>query len=397
MDIFPEEPLNLSAADGFGYFPANINQTLSGGRYTIVRKLGWGSRSSTWLAWEKKGEGDETLYWAIQVFTVAKSKEVEARLLPIFQNEIARATYDYPNLVTSFWERSVRGEHLCFVTSAYGVPFSDVVQGAANSGRAGLPVHVVQYTTSRILDILEALHRKKVMHSGVKLENVCFRAPTDEDDLQKYFTDSPPAEVYITDGIPIVRSQPLAHYKVEWDDPVDVVAIWMVLLSGYGHIQVSPYTLENGISYTSAPETLLGNPMCGLSTDIWMLGCLLFQLLTGNQLFTAAGTAAERLGEIRDVLQSSIPDAWLGDEVVQALPIANTSTPSLEQKLKQSKSLTEDEASEAYAFLRRCLVIDPASRASSRDLEQDDWVEEGARCACCYSGYALWEKPARMY
>ncbi|KAF6757893.1 kinase-like domain-containing protein [Ephemerocybe angulata] len=389
MDLFPEEPLNRSVADGFGYFPANINQTLSGGRFTIVRKLGWGSRSSAWLAWEKKG--GETLYWAIQVFTVAKSKEVGARLLPIFENEIARATYDYPKLLTGFWERSVHGDHLCFVTSAYGVPFSDVVQGAANSGRAGLPVHVVQYMTSEILETLEKLHIEKVMHAGVKLENLWLGALTDEEDLQKYLAESPPAEVDIIDGIPIVRSQPLANYKVKWDDPMGDVSLWEVLLAGYGHIQVPPYTPEKGLSYASAPETLLGNPTCGLATDIWMLGCLVFQLLTGNQLFTSAGTAAERLGEIRDVLQSSIPDAWLGDEVVQALPIANTSTPSLEQTLKQSKSLTEDEASEAYAFLRRCLVIDPAGRASVRDLDEDDWVEEGAQCACCYSGDKLWE------
>ncbi|KAF6758117.1 hypothetical protein DFP72DRAFT_1109554 [Ephemerocybe angulata] len=156
-------------------------------------------------------------------------------------------------------------------------------------------------------------------------------------------------------------------------------------------VQVSSYDPRSAIDYCFAPETLLKNPTCGLETDVWMLGYLVFQLLTGKKLLTSMGTAAERLGEIRDIFESSIPDAWLGDEVVQALPIANTSTPSLEQKLKQSKSLTEDEASEAYVFLRRCLVIDPTSRASSSDLEEDDWVEEGAQCAFCYPGFQLGE------
>jgi hypothetical protein len=48
---FVEEPLGLSAADGFGYPQLEFNQNLGpDNRYVIMRKLGWGSSSSTWLA-----------------------------------------------------------------------------------------------------------------------------------------------------------------------------------------------------------------------------------------------------------------------------------------------------------------------------------------------------------
>lgn len=47
---FPEEPLHLSTKDGAGFYPVTIGQSLNGDKYKIVRKLGWGQYSSTWLA-----------------------------------------------------------------------------------------------------------------------------------------------------------------------------------------------------------------------------------------------------------------------------------------------------------------------------------------------------------
>ncbi|KAF6758091.1 kinase-like domain-containing protein [Ephemerocybe angulata] len=395
MNSFPEEPLNLSAADGFGYLAAEINQMLNGGEYTIVRKLGWGTRSSTWLVQVKD---EDSTYVAVQAFTVAKSKEVESRLLPIVQNELTRPgeELDFPNCYDSFWEKSVHGEHLCFVMDAYGLPFSCVVQAAAHSGRAGLPVHVVQYTTSVILEALGKTHRKKVMHAGrsisikYSLENIMFEPLTDEDELLEHIASTPPATTQIIDGLPAVQSQPLAIDKVEWDEPMSEVCDWSLLLAGFGHGAYPrlPFihmltSAAQELNYSSAPETLLENLTCGLATDIWMLGCLVFQLLTGKQLFISTGTGAERLGEIRDVLQDIIPDAWQADGHVQAIPDANGSTRTLEQRLKEV--LSEDEASAAYAFLRKCLVIDPAGRNSAKDLHlRDGWVGEGSKCSCCY-------------
>jgi len=37
-----------------GYHPVHIGDTFSGGRYTIVRKLGWGHFSTVWLAKDAK-------------------------------------------------------------------------------------------------------------------------------------------------------------------------------------------------------------------------------------------------------------------------------------------------------------------------------------------------------
>ena len=50
---FPEEPLHLSGGQGFGFFPARAGLLLNGGRYEILRKLGRGQFSSTWLVFDR--------------------------------------------------------------------------------------------------------------------------------------------------------------------------------------------------------------------------------------------------------------------------------------------------------------------------------------------------------
>lgn len=49
-----EEPTTISAAEGYGYYPAKLGQVLGHrekpNQYVILRKLGWGASSNVWLA-----------------------------------------------------------------------------------------------------------------------------------------------------------------------------------------------------------------------------------------------------------------------------------------------------------------------------------------------------------
>ncbi|KAJ3541294.1 hypothetical protein NMY22_g3939 [Coprinellus aureogranulatus] len=375
MEQFPEEPLNLSAADGFGYFPGDLNQTLNGRRYRIIRKLGWGPRSSTWLVSPEPNKYGS--YWAAQIFTAAASKDKNVRRRPAIRNRICGipgySSFSFTNFVTHFWEKSVHGDHLVMVAEPYGMTVWDLLQQANTDGQQGLPMHVVQKVVSVVISPLSTMHEADIMNGGLRPENVVFTPLTGKEWLEA----NPPSASTTVEGLPVVLSQPPDHYKPKWHDHVRDIAMWMLHFNGYGHSQSAPYKPEVGYDYSSAPETLLQNPICGIETDIWMLGCLIFQLLTGRELINSTASAAERLGEIRDVLHGRFPDAWMNDENISSLPPVNPSRRTLRQMLQNV--LTPDEASSFSELLTKCLAIDPKKRISAEELFDHPWVEEGGK------------------
>src|ERR1700761_3334695 len=56
MDLtFTSEPLCLPGKDGYGWPQLEFNETLGpDSHYVVLRKLGWGMSSSTWLARDKE-------------------------------------------------------------------------------------------------------------------------------------------------------------------------------------------------------------------------------------------------------------------------------------------------------------------------------------------------------
>lgn len=157
---FPEERLDLSITEGGGYYPATIRQPLKGDNYEIVRKLGYGPRSSTWLVLDVR----ENEYFAIKIFTVAASEQAKSQELPMLK---AAGKID-PSLALpfshgSFWEKSDQGDHLCIVLNPLSTSAQDLLQESKNQR---LPVHVVQRIIRTVADALEGLHATNIMHGG---------------------------------------------------------------------------------------------------------------------------------------------------------------------------------------------------------------------------------------
>ena len=70
MSTFPEELLDSLP---LGYFPAELNQTINNGRWTLIRKLEWGSRSSCWLAIDS--EDPDNIKAMINIYDISASKD----------------------------------------------------------------------------------------------------------------------------------------------------------------------------------------------------------------------------------------------------------------------------------------------------------------------------------
>jgi len=190
-----------------------------------------------------------------------------------------------------------------------------------------------------------------------------------------------------------IRSQPFPVPDVRELDPALDPLRPKIVLGDFGSAQFLDATRGQNIQPTDyrAPEVVLGHDW-DEKVDIWSLGCLTFQLVTGQILFPSTGSEhfsrkehllAYHLG----VTEESFPpalraatDAPLylnGDgETYRMLPGARQT--SLREQIRlflKPDVITESESILLEDFIRRCLRLDPTQRAGARDLLSDPWLQ----------------------
>jgi serine/threonine-protein kinase SRPK3 len=158
MSLFPEEQLDSP----LGYFPTQPGKTLKGGTWTITRKLGWGPRSSTWLAINKDDD-----HRALKILTAAATADPNAKNECRFLLEAVKAVPSgVPELLETFEEKDERGrKHLCLLFRLLGPSVEDLRQGNAYDGH-NLPIHIVQKVIGDISDRLANLATRNIIHGG---------------------------------------------------------------------------------------------------------------------------------------------------------------------------------------------------------------------------------------
>ncbi|XP_063689512.1 cyclin-dependent kinase-like 4 isoform X6 [Bolinopsis microptera] len=126
------------------------------------------------------------------------------------------------------------------------------------------------------------------------------------------------------------------------------------------------YTDYVATRWYRAPELLVGDTQYGPPVDVWAVGCVFSELLTGQPLWP---------GKTGDVDQIYLIRKTLGDLLPRHLKIYNNSSYFKGVELKDPEryeSLHErmgvDVPKQAMDFLQLCLVMDPNKRATCEDL-----------------------------
>jgi hypothetical protein len=154
---FPEEQLDSPV----GYFHAHPGQTLRGGQWTIVHKLGWGPQSSTWLALDNEG-----YFSAIKILTVAATEGSAGKNERDFLLGPLKNAHGISWIRNHFYERDTQGKnHNCLILCVLGSSVEDLRLSNANDGKY-LPVHIVQKVIGDISQRLGELADRKVIHGG---------------------------------------------------------------------------------------------------------------------------------------------------------------------------------------------------------------------------------------
>ncbi|CAA7266224.1 unnamed protein product [Cyclocybe aegerita] len=266
MFTFHEEQL----ASPVGYFAAQPGQLLNNGRWKIIRKLGWGTHSSTWLAEHTATPGIKKRNSAIKIFThKATADPSTAREMGILERSRNwGSSFHFPMLQQHFVEKSSWGEHLCLVLLPQGASLESLRSSNAEGGY--LPLHVVKKIASETLEIIASLHKEKIIHGNITADNILLAAQAGwEEDLPRS-TNIEMKNVAV-DGLiyPVVFSQPLPH-GLEWNSSREDISDLEIILGGLGHAQsLGPNISLDATRNILPPEAILGSGV-DRKADIWM-------------------------------------------------------------------------------------------------------------------------------
>ncbi|KAF8966404.1 hypothetical protein BDZ97DRAFT_1917514 [Flammula alnicola] len=303
MSSFPEEHLDAPV----GYFIGQPGGTLHNGRWTILRKLGWGPRSSTWLAVDSEDPDNIEaikIPWPLLRTPCPPTSAIFSKVHSKPNSTLS------PSLRPGFYEESVKGKHLALV---FHVLRSSVESFRAESG-GSLPVAIVKRIAACVLEPLVDLSKKNNVHGvpAVTADNILFSAPQQGPEIKALLEASPSApveEMIGADGATykVVKSQSFAPRADE--------EIADQYLSNLGHGTVFSQLVKNK---TMSPPR-----------STWALPCVLF--LTGTPLFSSSSSAK--------------------------------TIPNLEELLFSSNKLSNGDILSAAAFIKSTLTIDKAKRA----------------------------------
>jgi serine/threonine-protein kinase SRPK3 len=173
-----------------GYHPVHIGDSFSDGRYTVVRKLGWGHFSTVWLAKDTKLLRHVALKIVKSAPRYTETALDEIKLLqrlitsatppivpsPSNPNPAPSPSQTHPgrshviSLLDHFRHRGPNGTHVCMVFDVLGENLLGLIK---RHQRKGVPQHLVRQIAKQVLLGLDYMHRCcGVIHTDLKPENV---------------------------------------------------------------------------------------------------------------------------------------------------------------------------------------------------------------------------------
>ncbi|KAK9234398.1 protein kinase, partial [Lipomyces kononenkoae] len=339
-----------------GFHRVSLGDTFDSGKYTILRKLGYGQYSTVWLATDSNAKR----YVAVKILRADYyggphdifEREILSKISESLGKATTKAAIMYHPFLIDFSTKDqmenmcvfvfdVLGQHLDFQT----VKYED----------AKLPVMEVKVIARQLLLGLDFLHREcGIIHTDLKPTNILLELENPDEAISV-----PLREAIRT---PLISDMNEPHIRI-----IDFgVASW-------NDKHLSDLIQSPALR---APEVTVGAPW-DTSVDIWSLGCLMIEFVPRNTRII------EVLGPFPlQFLKKGSRTAQFFDQKGNLLRIPNMKPTSLERMINgttklflKPKDMPDTEVPIFIDFLRGMLAIDPERRRSAADLLQHEWIK----------------------
>jgi serine/threonine-protein kinase SRPK3 len=404
-----------------GYHPVRLGEVFRD-RYVVTKKLGWGHFSTVWLAEDKTA--DATAQNKFVALKVVKSAPVYAEaavdeidLLATVTNKATELGETPPvvTLLDHFVHEGPHGEHVCLVFEVCGKNLLHLIQ---QYNYKGLPLEMVKSVTREICEGLNFMHTKcEIIHTDLKPENVLMTAVRQSVKGNQVAEDHTEESTYVTSAQDTTESkkkkrkskkqrererrkteaqaaQTGAGKEEEVGNPPETEVVeesCRAVVADLGNAcwTFKHFTDEITTREYRAPEVIL---KCGYDcpVDMWSLGCMVFELLTGDLLFDPKEGRgfpqdADHLCQMLELLCiDKFPDACTASSdcpellnedgsIIHFLP-EQLKFWGLKDVLCDKYNFEPQMAEEVSAFLMPLLELDPSKRATAEQCLQHPFV-----------------------
>ncbi|KAL2862713.1 kinase-like domain-containing protein [Aspergillus lucknowensis] len=373
-----------------GYHPTLLGDVIHSGRYKILHKLGWGGYSTVWAARDTR----RAKYVAVKICIAEQNRESPIRELHTMEELASRAVLlkHVVQMLDKFVLEGPNGSHQCLVYELLGPSVPDICDAKFSGGR--LPGRLAKSIAKQSLAALDELHQLSICHGDLHTRNLAFTMPCMDGLSEEKFMQAlgkpeiGPVQwrngekLSLQPEVPSYIVRPAAPQTQLWDpdQPIKLIDFG----ESFSRDTV-PRTLHTPLSLR-APEVIFRDRF-DYRVDLWSMGCLLFELFTGQPPFDSFMiTPPILIEQMRELASDDFPRRWqeMADTVYKKEEAETESPgPNLHEWLQEvyfERSITPDldkaDIERLGQIIARLLRFEPSTRASAREVLEDQWLNE---------------------